>query len=86
MNTLEQGDLGELSAMEWLAGVGARVFVPVGHSADIDVVALFDGKLVGVQVKTSRYSRNGRWEVRLCTRGGNQSWSGLGQADGRVEM
>ena len=30
-----------------------------------------------VQVKTSIVLHNGRWGVALCTRGGNQSWSGL---------
>lgn len=29
-----------------------------------------------MQVKTCRYFVNGRWQVTLCTRGGNQSWSG----------
>jgi len=30
-----------------------------------------------VQVKTSTVYRNGRWEVTICTRGGNRSWSGV---------
>jgi hypothetical protein len=77
VNTLEQGDLGEVSAMEWLASLGAFVFVPVGHSPDYDVVADLEGRLLRVQVKTSRYFRTGRWVVAVCTRGGNQSWSGL---------
>jgi hypothetical protein len=42
-----------------------------------DVVAELDGALVRVQVKTSSFARNGRWEVTLCTRGGNRSWSGI---------
>jgi hypothetical protein len=28
-------------------------------------------------VKTSTVFRHRRWEVTLCTRGGNQSWNGL---------
>jgi PD-(D/E)XK nuclease superfamily protein len=72
-----QGDLGEISALEWLASVGAAVFVPVGHSPDIDLVAELDGRLVRVQVKTCGVWRNRRWEVTLCTRGGNQSWNGV---------
>lgn len=32
--------------------------------------------MLRVQVKTSTYSRGGRYEVTLCTRGGNRSWSG----------
>jgi PD-(D/E)XK endonuclease len=72
-----QGDLGELSAMEWFASTGAKIYVPVGHSPDCDFVAEADGRLLRVQVKTSTCHRNGRWEVTLATRGGNQSWSGL---------
>jgi hypothetical protein len=30
-----------------------------------------------VQVKTSSVRRKGRWEVMICTRGGNRSWNGL---------
>jgi PD-(D/E)XK endonuclease len=76
MNTLEQGDLGEVSAMEWLAGVGARILLPIGHSPDYDLVADMDGRLLRVQVKTCKYFLRGRWAVQVCTRGGNQSWSG----------
>jgi Holliday junction resolvase-like predicted endonuclease len=72
-----QGDLGEASAVEWLAGVGAHVFVPLGHSPDCDLVADLEGRLVRVQVKTSRFRRAGRWEVVMATRGGNRSWSGV---------
>ena len=77
MNTLEQGDLGEVSALGWLVSVGASVAVPVGHSPDWDLVAELDGRLLRVQVKTCTYVRNERWEIRLCTRGGNQSWNGV---------
>lgn len=73
----EQGDAGELSAMEWLASQGASIFVPVGHSPDVDLIASFEGRLIRVEVKTSTCERNGRWIVLISTRGGNQSWSGL---------
>jgi hypothetical protein len=73
----QQGDLGELSAMEWLASQGAYVAVPIGSSPDWDVIAELDGRLLRVQVKTCGCWRNSRWEVSICTRGGNQSWSGL---------
>ena|ERR1700693_1854280 len=72
-----QGDAGELSAMLWLATHGAAVFIPLGHSPDVDLIADFGDELVRVQVKTSTFRRNGRWVVALATRGGNQSWSGL---------
>lgn len=74
----EQGDLGELSAMEWLASKGAHIYVPVGHSPDVDLIAELDGELLRLEVKTSVNERPaGRWVVQLSTRGGNQSWTGL---------
>jgi hypothetical protein len=77
-----QGDLGEASAIEWLTGVGAIVFLPVGHSPDFDLVACANGRLLRVQVKTStqRIKTSGgqpRCAVALATRGGNQSWTGV---------
>ena len=72
-----QGDLGELSAMEWLVSRGAALYLPLGHSPDVDVVADFDGRLVRVQVKTCGFFVKGRWQVSLVTRGGNQSWTGI---------
>jgi hypothetical protein len=72
----EQGDIGELSAMYWLASKGAHVAVPVGSSRHWDLMAELGGRAVRVQVKTSRCFVKGRWGT-LCTRGGNQSWNGL---------
>ena len=72
-----QGDQGERSAITWLLSTGAPVFLPVGHSRDVDLVTDFGGGLVGIQVKTSSVYRLGRWEVTVCTRGGNRSWNGL---------
>ncbi len=73
----EQGDVGELSAMEWLVNEGARVYLPVFHTPDVDLVAEFDGQLLRLQVKTCTYQRNERWCVHLKTCGGNQSWNGV---------
>ncbi|HEX8065026.1 MAG TPA: group I intron-associated PD-(D/E)XK endonuclease [Thermoleophilaceae bacterium] len=75
MTTREQGDLGELSAVEWLGYRGAAVAIPFGHSPDWDLVAELDGRLLRVQVKTSGFRQGDRWQVRVCTRGGNQSWN-----------
>jgi hypothetical protein len=72
-----QGDFGELSAMEWLVSAGAIVSQPLFANPDYDLIADFEGELVRVQVKTSTCWRNGRYEVTLATRGGNQSWSGV---------
>jgi PD-(D/E)XK endonuclease len=73
----EQGDWGELSAMEWLASQGAKIYVPVGHSPDVDLIADFGDRLLRIEVKTSTQGRRGRWDVHISTRGGNQSWTGL---------
>ena len=72
-----QGDIGEWSAIGWLIRGGAKVFLPLGHSPDVDLVADFGDALARIQVKTSTVNRLNRWEVTLATRGGNQSWSGL---------
>jgi hypothetical protein len=77
MNTRQQGDLGERAAVIWLLGTGANVAYPFGHSPDWDLVAELDGRLQRIQVKTTTVFRNARWEVTICTRGGNQSWNGL---------
>jgi hypothetical protein len=78
VNPRQQGDLGEYSAIEWLSSRGYPVFVPIGHSPDVDLVAIIDRRAARVQVKTCRRRVPvNRWDVMLCTRGGNQSWNGL---------
>ena len=74
-----QGDIGERSALDWLPNhPRARVFIPVGHSADADLVAQIDDRLVRVHIKTStRLINNGRYQVMIATKGGNQSWNGV---------
>jgi len=72
-----QGDLGEYSAIEWFGAQGIPVYVPLGHAPDADLVVWMDGRYAGIQVKTCGVFRNDRWEVSICTRGGNQSWNGL---------
>src|SRR5690348_6634289 len=69
MNPRQQGDLGEYSAIEWLSSRGYGVFVPIGHSPDVDLIALIDAKAARVQVKTSGFYVNDRWSVAVCTRG-----------------
>jgi PD-(D/E)XK endonuclease len=73
-----QGDLGEYAAMEWLGSQGYKLWLPFGHSPDVDLIAEdADEQLLRVQVKTTTRYRHRRWEVMLCTRGGNQSWNGV---------
>jgi hypothetical protein len=81
INRRVQGDLGEFSAMEWLVSKGALVWIPLGHSPDVDLMAEIDGRVLRVQVKTSTYrlrtsEGDERWEVSIATNGGNQSWTG----------
>jgi hypothetical protein len=63
--------------MQWLTWAGAVVCKPLFESPDFDLVVAWGERLERVQVKTSTCFRNGRYEVMLATRGGNQSWSGL---------
>lgn len=63
--------------MEWLVSQGARVFVPLGHSPDVDLIAEVNGHTLRVEVKTSGVqNERGRWAIHLATNGGNQSWTG----------
>ena len=82
VNRRVQGDIGELSAMEWLASRGATIWVPFNHSPDVDLMAEFEGGLIKVQVKTSTLrsrvkSGGDRWHISIATNGGNRSWTGL---------
>jgi hypothetical protein len=81
VNRRVQGDIGELSAMEWLASKNAVVWVPFTHSPHVDLMAEFADGLARVQVKTSTYRGSkpdsDRWQVSIATNGGNRSWSGV---------
>ncbi len=65
--------------MVWFGTRGAAVYLPLFHSPDTDLIADWDdgGPPIRVQVKTSTQRRKGRWEITVCTRGGNQSWNGV---------
>jgi hypothetical protein len=59
-------------------GQGLPVFMPIAHSPDYDLITDFgEGRASRVQVKTSTVYRKNRWDVTVCTRGGNQSWNGM---------
>ncbi len=82
INRRQQGDLGEISAVEWLTRIGAVVALPFGHSPDFDLVAAMGDRLWRVQVKTSTQEvatpkGHLRFSVSLVTCGGNQSWTGV---------
>jgi hypothetical protein len=82
INRRQQGDLGEASAIEWFSRLGATVFIPFGHSPDVDLVVELEGWLLRVQVKTSTQfvetpDGHSRRVVSLKTCGGNQTWTGV---------
>ena len=82
INRRQQGDLGEVSAIDWLTRQGATVSAPLGHSPDYDLIADLGSRLMRVQVKTTTCHEqtpdgHKRWAVSIRTNGGNQSWSGL---------
>ena len=70
-----QGDIGERAAVAWLLNQGYTVAYPFGHSPDWDLVAEIDLTMYRIQVKTSTVFLKRRWDVRLSTSGGNQSWN-----------
>ena len=73
-----QGDRGEQLAAFWFGARGATVFMPFFHNPrDFDFIVDWGEGVQRIQVKTSTQFRNGRWDVSVCTRGGNRSWSGL---------
>jgi hypothetical protein len=76
-NPRKQGDIGEGVAAGWLIGAGYGVWIPFCHSPNFDLIAQRNNSLLRIQVKTSTVFRNERWEITICTRGGNRSWSGL---------
>jgi hypothetical protein len=64
--------------MHWLDSQGYQIWIPLGHSPNVDLLAEGDDeRLLRVQVETTTQYRGGRWEVMVCTRGGNRSWNGI---------
>lgn len=91
VNRRVQGDIGEFSAMEWLASKGAVVWIPLGHSPDVDLMAELDDRLIRIQVKTSTLCRptpegDDRWDVAIATSGGNRSWDGITKTFDRAKV
>lgn len=77
VNSRQQGDIGLGCAIGWLTSQGYTVSIPLTDSQDYDLVAEMSQGLCKVQVKTSHYERRpGKYEVSLCTSGGNKSGTG----------
>lgn len=72
-----QGNLGFGKAIEYFTSHNITVALPLNDTQKYDLIADFNGKLQRVQVKTSRYSRNGgvSYEVLLKNCGGTSKGS-----------
>jgi PD-(D/E)XK endonuclease len=69
VNRRVQGDIGELSAMEWLTSKGALVWLPFTHSPHVDLMGEFEDGLIRVQVKTSTYRGSAEGRLPVCPGG-----------------
>lgn len=85
MNTKQQGDIGVAVAIAYYTKCGHVVSVPLTDNSRYDLVVEMAGVLKRIQVKTTKYSRDGIYEVALRTNGGNQSWSGMVKKLSRTE-
>lgn len=72
---MKQGLLGELKAQLILTWLGYEISKPLEIHVPYDLLAVKDGKVFKVQVKTSAHNPNpnnpDRFEVNLTTKGGN---------------
>jgi hypothetical protein len=58
------------------------VYLPFGHSPDVDLIAELDSSFLRIQVKTSTQTSTtprgeSRCAVRVATSGGNRTWTGI---------
>lgn len=72
-----QGNVGEVEAVRHYVRKGFRVSKPLFENSPYDLIVDDGTKLFRVQVKTSqRKTSSGKFEVNLCTKGGNRSGTG----------
>ena len=57
-DTVRKGNITELKVQLRLLEMGYNVFVPIGDGNKIDLIAIKDGSIDRIQVKTSRMCRN----------------------------
>jgi hypothetical protein len=77
MNTKKQGDIGLGSAVQFFTSQGLTVSIPLTDSQEYDlIVDSLDG-LDRVQVKHTKYKRNGKYQISLTVKGGNKSSKGF---------
>jgi hypothetical protein len=77
MNTKKQGDIGVAAAILHFTELGWAVSKPLADSQRYDLIVDDGLALFRIECKTSDYIRNGKYEVKLATAGGNQSWNGV---------
>ncbi len=75
-NTRKQGDVGIGRAIAYFTGLGHSVSIPLTESQRYDLIVDDGEQLSRIEVKTTRYKRDGAYNVLLSTQGGNQSWKG----------
>ena len=76
-NTRKQGDVGLGVAIGCFAKQGLTISIPLTDNQEYDLILDMDGDLKKVQCKTTRYKRNGVYQVLLKTCGGNQTNSSM---------
>ena len=83
MDSVERDPRGQGERGEQLAACLVRVAGRTGVRPVLSQPAYYDFIVdwgegpKRIQVKTSTQFRSGRWEVTVCTRGGNRSWNGV---------
>jgi len=72
-NTSLQGNIGMAIAISHFTMMGCIVSIPLNDIQDYDLVAEIEGVLKKIQVKTTRYTVNGKYKVNL--NGGNRHFT-----------
>lgn len=72
-NSRKQGDVGLGAAIAWFTSQGHTTCVPLTDSQKYDLIVDIDNDLKKIQVKTTYFKRNSRYEIMIKTCGGNKS-------------
>ena len=76
-NSKTQGNIGLATAILWFEQNGYSTYIPLTDSQEDDLVVRINGKLCGVQVKTTYHQKpSGSYAVNLVVSGGNRSGTG----------
>lgn len=72
-NSRKQGDVGLGAAISWFTSLGYTTCIPLTDSQKYDLVVDIDNELKRIQIKTTYYKRDGKYEVMIKTCGGNKN-------------